>query len=162
MTDHASGHPDYPAGQPGRTHAVRPKGAEQQTMRLQILLPTEVLVDEEVGKIVAEAENGFFCLLPRHIDFVTALVPGVLCFCFKEGEENFAAVDEGVLVKRGREVFVSTFNGVRGSDLRQLQTLVEERFLALNEHERKVRSALARLEAGTLRGFFELQERMHE
>jgi F-type H+-transporting ATPase subunit epsilon len=38
---------------------------------------------------------------------------------------------------------------------------VEERFLELDEHERKTRTALARLEAGTLRGFRELQEKFH-
>ena len=130
-------------------------------MRLQVLLPTEVLVDEQVIKVIAEAENGAFCLLPRHIDFVAALVPGVLCFCGNEGEENFAAIDEGVLVKCGRDVFVSTLNGVRGSDLDALQSMVEKRFLELDEHERKSRTALARLEAGTLRGFRELQEKFH-
>ena len=45
-------------------------------MRLKVLLPTKVLIDEEVTKVVAEAENGSFCILPRHIDFVSALVPG--------------------------------------------------------------------------------------
>lgn len=133
----------------------------RRCMRLQVLLPTEVLVDEEVCKVIAEAENGEFCFLPRHIDFVTSLVPGVLCFCDREGRESFAAVDEGVLVKCGRDVFVSTLNGVRGNELGVLQSLVEDRFLELDEHERKVRSALARLEAGTLRGFWELQEKFH-
>ncbi len=132
-----------------------------RTMRLQVLLPTEVLVDREVTKVIAGAENGEFCLLPRHIDFVAALVPGVLCFCANGGEEGYAAVDEGILVKCGRDVFVSTLNGVRGDDLEQLQALVEERYLELDEHERKARTALARLEAGTLRGFRELQERFH-
>ena len=130
-------------------------------MHLKVLLPTEVLVDERVIQVIAEAENGAFCLLPRHIDFVAALVPGVLCFCNMEGEESFAAVDEGVLVKCGREVLVSTLNGVRDTDLNTLQDLVEERFLELDEHERKSRSALARLEAGALRGFRELQEKVH-
>ncbi len=51
-----------------------------KTMRLKVLLPTEVLVDEEVVKVTAEAENGSFCLLPRHIDFVAALVPSLLSF----------------------------------------------------------------------------------
>jgi len=130
-------------------------------MRLQVLLPTEVLVDERVIKVITEAENGAFCLLPRHIDFVAALVPGVLCFCGNDGVENFAAIDEGVLVKCGQEVFVSTLNGVRGTDLDALRSMVEERFLELDEHERKSRTALARLEAGTLRGFRELQEKFH-
>ncbi|MDT8384703.1 MAG: F0F1 ATP synthase subunit epsilon [Gammaproteobacteria bacterium] len=130
-------------------------------MRLQVLLPTEVLVDETVTKLVAEAENGEFCLLPRHIDFVAALVPGVLYFSDRDGAEHYVAVDQGVLVKCGREVSVSTLNGARGTDLDRLQTLIEERFLALDEHERKTRTALARLEAGTLRGFRELQEKFH-
>jgi F-type H+-transporting ATPase subunit epsilon len=130
-----------------------------QNMHLRILLPTQVLVDEVVIKIIAEAHNGEFCLLPRHVDFVATLVPGILCFCAEDGEENYAAVDEGALVKCGRDVFVSTLNGVRHKDLQRLHTLVEEHFLELDEHERKTRTALARLEAGALRGFRELQEK---
>jgi F-type H+-transporting ATPase subunit epsilon len=131
----------------------------KQHMHLKVLLPTEVLVDDDVVKVIADAENGSFCLLPRHIDFVAALVPGVLIYYTVNGEENFAAIDEGVLVKCGRDVSVSTLNGVRGANLERLQDLVEERFMVLDESERKARTALARLEAGTLRGFRELQER---
>ena len=54
-------------------------------MRLRVLLPTEVLLEEEVTKVVAEAENGSFGLLPRHIDFVAALAPGILSFESTEG-----------------------------------------------------------------------------
>lgn len=131
------------------------------SMQLRLLLPTEILVDEDIYKITAEANNGSFCLLPRHIDFVAALVPGILSFQTPQGVEKFAAVDEGILVKRGREVSVSTLNAILGDDLVHLQTQVEEHFLQLDEHERKTRSALARLEAGTLRGFRQLQERFH-
>jgi F-type H+-transporting ATPase subunit epsilon len=130
-------------------------------MRLRLFLPTEVLVDEVVTKVIAEAENGSFCLLPRHIDFVAALVPSLLSFTDSEGNEGFVAVDAGVLVKCGREVSVSTFNGVRGTHLGELEALVDERFIELDEHERKARTALARLEAGTLRRFRELQEQFH-
>jgi F-type H+-transporting ATPase subunit epsilon len=140
----------------------RTNAAQPGQLRLQVLLPTEILVDEPVTKVVAQADNGAFCLLPRHIDFVAALVPGVLSFFPLDGQETFAAIDQGVLVKCGREVFVSTLNGVRGTDLGRLRALVEERFLELDEHERKARTALARLEAGTLRGFRELQEKLHE
>jgi len=128
-------------------------------MRLQVMLPTEVLVDEPVTKIVAEAEDGEFCLLPRHIDFVTALVPGILCFHTSAGQMHYVAIDEAVLVKCGRDVHVSTLNGVQGLDLAQLRVLIEEQFLELDEHERRARTALARLEAATLRSFRELQER---
>jgi F-type H+-transporting ATPase subunit epsilon len=121
-------------------------------MRLRILLPTEVLVDAEVTKVVAEAANGSFCLEPRHIDFVAGLVPGVLAYYPSPGDEALVALDEGVLVKCGAEVLVSARNGVRGQDLTHLRELVEESYLALDEQERRARTALARLEAGTLRG----------
>ncbi|MFO7539382.1 MAG: F0F1 ATP synthase subunit epsilon [Chloroflexota bacterium] len=125
-------------------------------MQLKVLLPTQVLLEEEVAKVTAEAENGSFSLLPRHIDFVAALVPGLFSFETEAGEETFLAIDEGTLVKCGREVLVSTRNAVRGRDLGQLQQVIEEQFSILDERERKTRSALARLEADLVRRFMEL------
>ena len=132
--------------------------AQDRRLHLRVLLPTAILVDAPVNKVIAEADNGSFCLLPRHIDFVAALVPGVMSFFTTDGVEQFAAIDRGILVKCGDEVSVSTLNGVTGTNLEELEDLVEKRFLELDEHERKTRSALARLEAGTLRAFRELQE----
>lgn len=126
-------------------------------MRLQVFLPTEVLVDEQVSKVVAEARNGSFGILPRHIDFVAALVAGVVSFVDGQGRERFVGTDEGTLVKQGDRVFVSTRNAVIGDDLANLRQVVEERFLDLDERERSARSALARLEAGVVRRFIERQ-----
>ncbi len=131
------------------------------TMTLKVLLPTDVLVEEPVAKVIAEAENGSFCLLPRHIDFTAALVPGILSFARPDGPEQYAAIDNGILVKCGQEVLISAFNGVLGDDLAQLRHLVAERFLALDEQQRTARSALARLEAGVVRRFMETEEQRH-
>ncbi len=116
-------------------------------MKLTVLLPTGMLVDQKVAKVTAEAENGSFCLLPRHIDFVAALAPGLLSFEDEAGEEEFLAVDEGILVKCGPEVSVSTRNAVRGVPLGQLRQAVRERFLTLDSRELQAREILARLEA---------------
>lgn len=129
-----------------------------RALRLRVFMPTETLVDETVTKVIAEAEDGAFCLLPRHVDFVAALVPGILIFADAQGEERFLAVDEGTLVKAADEVRVSTFKAVIGKDLARLRQTVDESFRRLDEHEREARSALARLEAGTLRGFAEWKE----
>jgi len=128
-------------------------------MNLKILLPTEILLDEEVEKVTAEAQNGFFCLRPRHIDFAAALVPGLLCFENSEGREIFAAVDEGVLVKCGDSVMVSTRSAVRGGELGELERIVKEQFLVLNEKEKAARTAVAKIEAGFVRRFLEVQRR---
>jgi F-type H+-transporting ATPase subunit epsilon len=126
-------------------------------MRLTVLLPIEVLVDEVATRIVAEAQNGSFCLLPRHVDFVTALVPGVLSWTTDTGEQ-FAAVSEGILVKSGPDVSISARDGVRGEQLGTLRQLVEERFLVLDDRERSARRAVARLEADFFRRFLETGE----
>lgn len=126
-------------------------------MTLKVLMPTTVLVEEPANKIIAEAVNGYFCLRPRHIDFVAALVPGILTFYTPDDVEEFVAIDNGILVKCGQEVMISTLNGVRGTALKQLTDTVAERFLELDEHERMARTALARLEAGTIRRFIELE-----
>lgn len=129
-------------------------------MNFKVLLPTRVLIDEPVAKIVAEAQDGSFCLLPRHIDLVAALVPGVLVFVDRDGNERYLGIDEGTLVKHGDQVRISTRNAVSGDDLRSLRRLVQERFLELDDRERSARSALARLEAGVVRRFIELRERL--
>lgn len=130
------------------------------TMRFKLLLPTEILFDGPVHKIVAEAQDGFFGILPRHIDFVAALVPGVLIYVDINGSERFVGVDEGMLVKRADEVMVSTRNAVTGDNLETLKDLVQQRFVEIGEHEKSVRSAIGRLEAGVVRRFIELQERL--
>jgi F-type H+-transporting ATPase subunit epsilon len=127
-------------------------------MKLRILLPTEVVVDEEVHKVVAEAVNGSFCLLENHVDFVAALVPGILSFEADAGE-TYMAVDEGILVKVGHEVFVSTRNAVRGPELGPLRRTIKEQFEVMDEREKTTRSATARIEAGFVRRFLEFQER---
>ena len=131
-------------------------------MRLKVLTPTAIVVDAEVSKVVAEAANGSFGLLPRHIDFVAPLVPGLLSFESSEGDEEFVAVDEGVLVKSGSEVLVSTRNATRGADLGHLREAIEGQFRHLEERERLTRSALARLESSMVRRFMQLGEQWYE
>jgi F-type H+-transporting ATPase subunit epsilon len=126
------------------------------TMQLKVLLPSQVLVDEDAVKINAEALNGGFCLLPRHADFATALTPGLFYYTRPGGEEQVLAVNEGVLVKVGQEVLVSTRAAVRGADLGHLQAVIRDQFAHLDDRERQTRSALARIEADFVRRFMEL------
>jgi F-type H+-transporting ATPase subunit epsilon len=129
-----------------------------RTMRLRVLLPEEVLVDEPVTKVVAEAPNGFFCLLPRHVDFVAALVPGILAYEPAQGGEALVALDQGVLVKCAGQVMVSAYDGLRGTDAAALHSALEAMAAHLTDEERTARTGLARLEAGTLRHLLELEE----
>lgn len=129
-------------------------------MQLKVLLPTLVLVDTEVTKVVAEAENGSFCLLPRHIDMVTALAAGILSY-WRGTDEHFLAVDEGTLVKVGAQVLVSTPYAVAGLSLEDLKATIASEFRSLDEHERQTKNALARLEAAAMQRFLKLEVQTH-
>ena len=71
--------------------------------------------------------------------------------------EVCVAVDEGVLVKTGPNVFVSVRRALAGAGLAQLREAVEREFLALDEQEQSVRSVMAKLESGFLRRFVSLE-----
>jgi F-type H+-transporting ATPase subunit epsilon len=126
-------------------------------MNLKILLPSEIFLDEEVNKVIAEAENGLFCLLPQHIDFTAALVPGVLSYSTAGGEDAYLAVDIGTLVKKGPDVLVSTRSAFRSPELGHLKEVVIAQFREIDEREKKARTATARLELDLLRRFMEIR-----
>ena len=126
-------------------------------MLLKILLPAEILLELEVKKIVAEAENGSFCLMPNHTDFVATLAPGLFTYERAEGGKELLAMDVGTLVKKGADVLVSTRNAVRATDLGKLKQVVMEQYDILDEREKMVRSASAKLEASLIRRFVELK-----
>jgi F-type H+-transporting ATPase subunit epsilon len=126
-------------------------------MLLKILLPAEILLEQEVKKIIAEAENGSFCLMPNHIDFVATLAPGLFTYEPATGGQELLAMDVGTLVKKGADVLVSTRNAVRTHDLGKIKQVVVQQYEMLDEREKMVRSASAKLEASLIRRFVELK-----
>jgi len=135
-------------------------------MKLKILLPGQMLVDEQVVLVSAEAPDGSFTLLPGHIDFTSALVPGILTFRTPpaaadapeaESGENFVAVDDGILVKKGAQILVATRHGVRSSRLEELHRTVLEQFVQRDQRERQARTVLARMESSFINRFIELE-----
>jgi F-type H+-transporting ATPase subunit epsilon len=127
-------------------------------MNLKILLPFEVFVAVTgVLRMVAETRGGSLGLLPRRLDCVAALAPGILLYETAADGETFVAVDEGVLVKAGADVVVAVRRAIGGQDLGQLRAAVKKEFLTLDDQERNVRSVTAKLESGFLRRFAALQ-----
>jgi F-type H+-transporting ATPase subunit epsilon len=127
-------------------------------MNLKVLLPFQIFAEKtSVSRIVAETREGSFGLLPHRLDCVAALVPGILIYQTESDGEVFVAVDEGVLVKTGLDVLVSVRRAIGGTDLGRLRAAVEKEFLNLDEQEKSVRQATAKLETGFLRRFATLQ-----
>ena len=121
-------------------------------MNLKILLPFQIFVEQAgVSRIVAETPGGSFGLLPQRLDCVAALTPGILTYEADDEGEVYVAVDEGVLVKTGRDVLISVRRALGGTDLGQLRDAVEQEFLTLDAHEESVRSVLVKMESDLIR-----------
>lgn len=126
-------------------------------MNLWVLLPEKTYWQGKVKKIVGEAINGFFCLLPRHVDFVTIMTPGIF-YALTEKEENvYLAINEGILIKANEQVTLSTRSAVKGKNLGDLKKEVEENFIKNNQQEEGARSTLQKLEADFVRRFLDLE-----
>lgn len=126
-------------------------------MNVKILLPSEVFFKGEAAKLTAEAVNGSFCLLPKHVDFVSAVVPGILIMEDTKGKTVFFAIDQGILIKKGDDVFVSSRNAFTIPDLGKGREIVEEKFKVIDDREKAARSAAYRLEADMVRRLMEIK-----
>ncbi|MBL0024264.1 MAG: F0F1 ATP synthase subunit epsilon [Saprospiraceae bacterium] len=120
-------------------------------MDLKILLPYRIFAEvKNVSRIVAETSEGSFGLLPQRLDCVAALVPGIFTYETTSESVHYLAVDEGILVKAGTQVLVSVRNAFGGTDLGKLHESVEKEFVKLDDSERDIRSAMAKMESGFL------------
>jgi F-type H+-transporting ATPase subunit epsilon len=121
-------------------------------VRLSVVTPQAVVVDEDVGHVRAEDESGSFGILDRHADMLTALAISVLVYRDRSGREHFVAVRGGLLIVTGRsQVDVLTREAIRGDDLRQLESDVLGRFRRAAADEEHARRGAARLEGSLLR-----------
>lgn len=122
-------------------------------MRLTVTTPLALVVSaDEVRSIRAEDETGSFGILPRHADFLTAIVPSVLAWTTADGRRAYCAVDHGALiVSGGTHVRVATRQAVPGEDLDTLRDAVLQWLREQSEAERRERVETARLQLMTIR-----------
>ena len=126
-------------------------------MQLTIYEPSDIVLEVAATKVVGEGPAGSFGILPRHIDFVTALVPSILAYETDTGEEEFLAVKGGILVKQKDHVRVVTLMAVKGK-LGELKQALKQMITVVDEQEKKARTAVAKLEANFIRRFMELEK----
>lgn len=129
-----------------------------QTMRLKIILPHKIFLDQNgIKRIVLETPKGSMGILPRRLDCVTPLSPGILVYEIDTGREEYLALDMGIMVKMGFEVFVAVRRAIKGNNLEGLRERVDNEFRQQDEQERQVRVALTRMQNEIVRRFLELK-----
>ncbi|MBR6411943.1 MAG: F0F1 ATP synthase subunit epsilon [Alphaproteobacteria bacterium] len=126
-------------------------------LNLKISTPIGIALDTATTQVDFEAIDGFFTLLPRHADMVSALKSGILSY--KVGDKkSYVACHNGVLVKKGSDVSVSTKLAILGSDLKELQQKIAIDFKAMEQERKEVNLAMAKLELGLAKGILSLKQ----
>jgi F-type H+-transporting ATPase subunit epsilon len=121
-------------------------------MRLRIVTPLAVIVDEDALAVRAEDDSGSFGILPGHADFLTSLAISVVGWKGPDGTPHYCAVRRGMLsVSDGQDVAVTTREAVTGDDLDTLDGKVLERFRADIEQQRSERFESNQLQLNAIR-----------
>lgn len=126
-----------------------------EVMIAKILTPGRLVLTTDVTKLVADTLTGSRGFLPNHIDFATPLGIGLIVLTLPDGQERYAAVDGGVLVKKGRELTVASTRVVVADRLEDLPQNVAEWLRQDDETERTSRRAMAQLETRFIKQFLE-------
>jgi len=103
-------------------------------MRLRIVTPLTIVVDEDFDNLRAEDASGSFGILPGHAPFLTALSISIVSWR-KADAERFCAVRGGVMTVNDG-VAIATREAVLGDDLATLDREVLAQFQADAEEER--------------------------
>ena len=125
-------------------------------MQFSVLTPIGFLVETEINKLIIEAKDGFHTLLPKHIDYVTALKTGIVSYTDKNGQTAYVACNEGILTKKGKFVQLATRLGIVGNDLNELKTLIETDFKKMEEARKETTKTMAQLEISLAQGLLQL------
>lgn len=128
-------------------------------MRVKLVTPNRVEVHEDFDKVIAEGTHGSFCVLPRHIDYLAILTPGILELRNATlPNDRWFAVDRGLLIKQADEISIAVHQAIESSDLETLQTSVAHRFQRIESVETAGMTAVASLEANFVRRLLELHK----
>jgi F-type H+-transporting ATPase subunit epsilon len=120
-------------------------------MRLTIVTPLAVVVDEDIDSLRAEDASGSFGILEGHAPFLTALAISILSWKRSEGE-GFCAVRGGALtVSAKSHIAIATREAVAGGDLATLDAEVLSRFQSEADQERIEHVETTRLQMHVIR-----------
>jgi F-type H+-transporting ATPase subunit epsilon len=120
-------------------------------MRLRIVTPLSIVVDEDASALRAEDASGSFGILQGHAPFLTALTIGVVSWRQAE-HDRYCAVRGGALsVTEDASVQITTREAVVGDDLATLDAEVLDGFRREADAERVEHVETVQLQLNAIR-----------
>jgi F-type H+-transporting ATPase subunit epsilon len=127
-------------------------------VQLKIIVPSGLFASiANVERIVVMTQTGSFGLLPHRMDCAAVLPPGLFAYSTSATDEVHLAVDAGMLIKTGADVFLCVRRAIAVADLGRLRQAVQQELKQLGEQESANLKTLAHLESGLVREFVKLQ-----
>lgn len=120
-------------------------------MRLRIITPLSVILDEDIDGLRAEDASGSFGILSGHAPFLTALAVSIVSWR-KADVEHFCALRGGVMtVGDNSNIDIATREAVTGDVLANLDREVLARFQSDADDERSEHVETMRLQFNAIR-----------
>lgn len=126
-------------------------------MQLTVCSPLGTVLQIKVLKVTFETLNGFYTLMPKHVDFVAAMNPNIVRYTDENNAESYVACHRGIVVKKGQNVTMSVQNAMLSQSLENLTDVIQNDFKENEERRKELNLAMARLELGLVRGFSKLK-----
>ena len=76
-------------------------------MQLTVCSPLGTVLQTKALKVTFETLNGFYTLMPKHVDFVAAMKPNIVRYTDENNADSYVACYRGILVKIGMSVSMS-------------------------------------------------------
>lgn len=127
-------------------------------MQLTVLTPLGVVLQTKALKVTMETLSGYHTLLPKHVDFISALGPNIMQYYDENNNPKYVACHNGIVVKKGATVTVSVQDAILGDKLDELESTLAKVYKENEEQRKELNTAIARLELGIVRGFSRLRE----
>ena len=126
-------------------------------MKLRILTPTEVILEEEVTHVTAEDVTGSLGIRPGHAALVTPLAAGIVTVRTSGSGERYVAVNGGVMIVTGEEVEIVSRQAVVSRDLARLEGTVLAEFNKENFDDRLNKVAFEKMRLNLMRRVLEVE-----
>ena len=127
-------------------------------MKLTVFTPLGTILQCKIKKVTMETLSGYYTLLPKHIDFVSAMAENIVSYVTEEDVKKYIACQHGIVVKKGESVTMTVQHAVLGDTLDELEKVINIDFKQADEQRKELNTAMARLELGLIRGFNRLNQ----
>lgn len=95
-------------------------------INLKVYTPAKLFLSETINSITIQGREGNFTILPRHVDYITSFGDSIIIYKTLDNTLAYLAVNQGVLVKIGRELELSVFSAEQANSLEELKIKIKD------------------------------------